>query len=217
MGKPEGTTTRILRETMDLDLDAVNVKLIDAGEKAINDLTLRKRRAWITAKNMGKTKRTGMGLGAKKKKKRKSPAPATKPREGTFAAFVWRQPYNITVQQVMERAKRAKIPGGSTTQVHTVRNRYPKAWPTNASLNVVATPSALRAEDARMRAGRAAQGHSKIQEISQAMMVAPRENTPARTEFVLLVMSIGLDTAEAMLQEVRLTHQSLKEQALKSR
>lgn len=193
MGRPESETTSILRETMALDLDAVNMHLIAAGEKAIDGKALSKRRSWIRKKGSGKgqirksvakqSRQARKKSAGRVKPKRKSPPPQSQPREGTFAAFVWSQPYDMEVGELMARAKAAGIKQGQDTQVYRIRSKYPKP-PLKRSLIALTNGSAP----------------TKV--LSPPQSLPASESLAAlRSQFGMIVFRVGMETAIAWIQE----------------
>lgn len=196
-GRLEGATTRILRTTMDLSLDAVNAQLISAGEKAIDAQTLVKRRGWIRSKDGGEGRVRKVGnqkFEPTVKAKRKSPAPQTQPRKGTFAAFVYSQPYDIEVPEVMARAKAAGIMQGHETQVYLIRSKYPKPSP---KVNPIATPKALRAEHALAKT----KGPVESKALAAPQSLPANESLTLKQQFSVLAFRAGIENIVAWTRE----------------
>jgi hypothetical protein len=204
MSKPEGETTRVLRNTMDLNLDEVNTELIAAGEKAIDATTLRKRRAWVRAKDSGKRTKAKSSAGKPLKKKAKGKVAKAgrklfiEPRRGTFTALVYGLPYDMDADEVMRRAKAAGVEGQKAT-IYKVRAKYPKA--TAKKLNPIASTDSLRQQDAAAR-----------KQLALTPVQASREAgvRSAKHQFVLCLMRLGLDAAEALMQDYKRAHDQLE-------
>lgn len=208
MSRPEGVTTRVLRKTMSLNLEAVNAQLTEAGEPLMDAIALAKRRAWIRSKDTKKSssseKTASSNRGAPKKTSgqksvRKRPAPLV-PREDTFAAHVWRLPYTMDVNEVVKRARAKGITKGSHSQVYTIRAKYPKNPRPTPKLNKIASPTELREEDARVQERTAKEASNGSNEAA-LNVVTPKSNTAEQRQFLLLAVRIGLSTAETLLQK----------------
>lgn len=172
----EGPTTQVLRTTMDLPLEEVNTRLIASGEKAVTPTVLVRRRTLIRAKDTVRmpTNQTKPTINARPAQQR-----PTQPRPGTFADFVYNQPYDLNVHEVLARARAKGFPTKSYKQVYKVRLKYPK--PTTVAPATSGEPPTVSAPKALGDSNNA------------------KNKDQLRNQFLMLARLIGLDEALALL------------------